>query len=131
MITFKKDIFSAETTKRIRETANRLRKDTLQTVGYRNFVQPHLRAFFRAIRMKMPPVTYDVRFVNGLQLVMVRCNGWSWSFTNERNQALYYAPEEVLLTEPVAVSMAIFTDIVNMSGWADHGQILQVALKPV
>lgn len=108
---------------------DRFKNDTVDKLGFRNFLPEQLKALFDLVDIPMPNVTYTIDFTGPYQTIKVFSYGLSWTVMNNNNALLYIPSMDIFVKESLAVTLSIFLDMLVMLGYNDIPMQLVVIQK--
>lgn len=108
---------------------DRFKNDTVDKLGFRNFLPEQLKALFELVDIPMPNVTYTIDFTGPYQTIKVFSCGLSWTVMNNNNAFLYIPSMDIFVKESLAVTLSIFLDMLMMLGYNDIPMQLVVIQK--
>lgn len=113
----------SESVKRIAGVGEELKKESVDTLDFRNFLVDQLKKLFEAADIKMPNIVYHIEFTGPYETIRVYSCGLSWTIINKNNTFLYFLNFDIIVKSPIAVTIPIFFDILTMLGYNDDGNL--------
>lgn len=109
-------VLKPDTKKKLESTINRLAKEPVESLRYRNFIAEHAKQIYKAVGIPMPKMQYNVTFDKSIQTIDVSVLKLSYRVINSSNQVLYYQNTDTFTTSPILISIWICMDVMDAIG---------------